>query len=296
MRQFETRVSAAAPKRAAAPRRPAAQPTRPTTAQLGARLAVLQRRATGAADPARRNETGLPDRIKTGVEALSGLSLDDVRVHYGSSRPAQLQAHAYTVGTEIHVAPGQERHIAHEAWHVVQQKQGRVKPTIQYFGVPVNDDSGLEGEADHFGSLAAAWRGPPAEAVQRKAATSVVQRAAVSASYTVSLGKDFYNNHIRTSKAAANSRSEKRRLNTSTIINGKSANVKTTVEQSEETNWSQPGNDERRYQSFDLPHWMTYYYAEAPHYRTEDEQTSAVWLGARFDSKASTCKVTHLTS
>jgi hypothetical protein len=27
--------------------------------------------------------------------------------------------------------PGQEQHLPHEAWHVVQQKQGRVKPTGQ---------------------------------------------------------------------------------------------------------------------------------------------------------------------
>src|ERR1700752_4358250 len=41
------------------------------------------------------NRTGMPNRLKEGVEALSGISLDDVKVHYNSSRPAQLQAHAY---------------------------------------------------------------------------------------------------------------------------------------------------------------------------------------------------------
>ncbi|HAP61901.1 MAG TPA: hypothetical protein DCR93_21180, partial [Cytophagales bacterium] len=34
-------------------------------------------------------------------------------------------------GTDIHLAPGQQKHLPHEAWHVVQQKQGRVKPTLQ---------------------------------------------------------------------------------------------------------------------------------------------------------------------
>ena len=38
-----------------------------------------------------------------------------------------MQARAYTQGSEIYMAPGQERHLAHEAWHVVQQKQGRVQ-------------------------------------------------------------------------------------------------------------------------------------------------------------------------
>lgn len=35
----------------------------------------------------------------------------------------------YSQGTDIHIGPGQEKHLPHEAWHVVQQKQGRVKPT-----------------------------------------------------------------------------------------------------------------------------------------------------------------------
>lgn len=94
------------------------------------------------------NKTGLPDDLKAGVESMSGYSMDDVRVHYNSSKPAQLQALAYTQGTEIHVGPGQEKHLPHEAWHVVQQKQGRVQPTVQMQGVQVNDDEGLEKEAD----------------------------------------------------------------------------------------------------------------------------------------------------
>jgi len=81
--------------------------------------------------------------------------MDDVRVHYNSDKPAQLQAHAYAQGTEIHLAPGQEKHLAHEAWHVVQQMQGRVKPTMQMKGdVNVNDDAGLEKEADVMGEKA----------------------------------------------------------------------------------------------------------------------------------------------
>lgn len=98
------------------------------------------------------NQMGLPDDLKAGVENLSGYSLDDVRVHYNSPKPAQLQAHAYTQATEIHVASGQEEHLPHEAWHVVQQMQGRVKPTMQMKGVEINDDEGLEREAEAIGS------------------------------------------------------------------------------------------------------------------------------------------------
>ena len=72
----------------------------------------------------KENKTGLPDNLKLGVENLSGISLDDVKVHTNSDQPAQMQAHAFAQGADIHIAPGQEKHLAHEAWHVVQQKQG----------------------------------------------------------------------------------------------------------------------------------------------------------------------------
>lgn len=113
--------------------------------------------ATEEKEPLQRqpNNTGLPDNLKSGIENLSGYSMNDVKVHYNSSQPATLQAHAYAQGTDIHVAPGQEKHLPHEAWHVVQQKQGRVKPTMQMKGrVPVNDDVGLEKEADVMGAKA----------------------------------------------------------------------------------------------------------------------------------------------
>lgn len=79
----------------------------------------------------KENNMGLPDNLKSGMESLSGMSLDEVKVHRNSDKPAQLQAHAYAQGTEIHLASGQEKHLPHEAWHVVQQKEGRIKPTLQ---------------------------------------------------------------------------------------------------------------------------------------------------------------------
>ena len=106
------------------------------------------------ADTPSTNNTGLPDSLKSGVEQLSGHSMDDVQVHYNSAKPAQLQAHAYAAGNQIHVSQGQEKHLAHEAWHVVQQKQGRVAPTMQQAGVNINDDKSLETEADVMGAKA----------------------------------------------------------------------------------------------------------------------------------------------
>lgn len=97
----------------------------------------------------KENKTGLPHQLKSGIESLSGYSMDDVRVHYNSNKPAQLNAHAYAQGVDIHLASGQEKHLPHEAWHVVQQKQGRVAPSIQMKnGLNVNNDESLEQEAD----------------------------------------------------------------------------------------------------------------------------------------------------
>ena len=116
---------------------------------------MIDKRSTSLPVQKTRNNTGLPDHLKSGIEALSGMDMSDVNVHYNSEKPAQLNAHAYAQGTDIHIASGQEKHLPHEAWHVVQQKQGRVKPTLQMKEqVNVNDDSGLEKEADVMGEKA----------------------------------------------------------------------------------------------------------------------------------------------
>ena len=116
-------------------------------AQLTQRAAIEQREA-------RSDRSGLPDALKSGIENLSGMSMAGVRVHYNSARPAGLNAHAYAQGEDIHLGPGQEHHLPHEAWHVVQQRQGRVTATMQMAGVGVNDDAGLEREADAMGARA----------------------------------------------------------------------------------------------------------------------------------------------
>jgi len=101
-----------------------------------------------------KNETGLPDGVKAGVERLSGRSLDGVRVRYNSPSPLRFGASAYTDGSHIDVGPGQEKHVAHEAWHVVQQLQGRVRPTVRAGGMSLNMDDRLEREADEMGAKA----------------------------------------------------------------------------------------------------------------------------------------------
>jgi hypothetical protein len=113
----------------------------------------------------KKDKSNLPGNLKSGIENLSGQSMDDVTVHQNSDKPAQLQAAAYAQGNEIHLAPGQEKHLPHEAWHVVQQKQGRVEPTKQINGnVNVNDDLKLEKEADIMGAKASTFENNNLEA------------------------------------------------------------------------------------------------------------------------------------
>ena len=118
------------------------------------RSAASSKKEPGLSGVRREYKSGLPGKLKAGVEDLSGVSMDDVQVHYNSSKPVQLQALAYTEGIDIHVGPGQEGHLPHEAWHVVQQKQGRVKPTMQAKGVSINDEEELEREAEVMGAKA----------------------------------------------------------------------------------------------------------------------------------------------
>ena len=90
----------------------------------------------------------LPPALKSGIESLSGMNMDDVRVHYNSAQPARLNAVAYTQGAEIHVAPGHDRHVAHEAWHIVQQRQGRVGDNLRTHIGLSTDERALEVERD----------------------------------------------------------------------------------------------------------------------------------------------------
>lgn len=110
----------------------------------------------------KKNTTGLPDNLKSGIENLSGHSMDDVKVHYNSALPAQLESHAYSKGSAIHIYPDEERHLPHEAWHVAQQKEGRIKPTLPAtVEVNINNDHKLGNEADLMGAKALQRKSDP---------------------------------------------------------------------------------------------------------------------------------------
>jgi hypothetical protein len=144
---------------------------------LQARLAQVSRAQNGAQSIQRKSGPGveafrvplreksgglpLPDAVRTKMEAAFSADFSDVRVHIGREA-SSLGAIAYTWGTNIHFAPGQyspntlqgQKLLGHELWHVVQQKNGRVKNPFGG-GVAVVQDHALEAEADRMGIKAA---------------------------------------------------------------------------------------------------------------------------------------------
>ena len=133
----------------------------------------------------------LPPGLRAGAEALSGFSLADVPVHYNSPAPARIGAEAFTAAGAIHVAPGQERHLPHETWHVVQQKQGRVRAAAKGKGAALNADPALEAEADHMGEAAARGVAAAPARLERKAAQGAVVQPKVKARDTWLSPRDF---------------------------------------------------------------------------------------------------------
>lgn len=101
--------------------------------------------------------TGIPVPVKEDFEAAYQLSLDDVRVHYNSSAPAQLQALAYTQHPHIYIAPGQEKHLPHELGHMIQQKRHSIPATASVNGQSINDNPLLEADADRIAVRAAGY-------------------------------------------------------------------------------------------------------------------------------------------
>ncbi|MGB1206178.1 MAG: DUF4157 domain-containing protein [Chitinophagales bacterium] len=105
----------------------------------------------------------LPTEVQTKMENAFGQDFSNVNIHKESKNATDVGALAYAQGNDVHFAPGQfkpntqagQELIGHELTHVVQQREGRVKPTTQAKGLAVNDDKGLEKEADDMGKMAA---------------------------------------------------------------------------------------------------------------------------------------------
>jgi len=113
------------------------------------------------------NTTSSPSQLSTDVrgkmEGAFQTDFSNVNIHKNSSKAKDMGAYAFAQGNDIHFAPGQynpatpkgQELIGHELTHVVQQRSGRVKPTTQAKGLPVNNDTELEREADDMGAKAA---------------------------------------------------------------------------------------------------------------------------------------------
>jgi predicted nucleic acid-binding Zn-ribbon protein len=122
---------------------------------------------------------GLDGELVNGFAATSGHDLSDVNVHRNSSKPSEVGALAYAQGNDIHLGPGQDKHLPHEAAHIVQQREGRVKPTTEVNGMAVNDNQGLESEADRMGDQAAQMKTADVAGQRKVASNPAMQRKEV---------------------------------------------------------------------------------------------------------------------
>ncbi|MEM9458292.1 MAG: DUF4157 domain-containing protein [Myxococcota bacterium] len=99
----------------------------------------------------------LPPSLRQCAERVLGEDLSSVRVFVSNAAP-RIGAVAFTMGSQIHVAPGAYdpdsaegvELLGHELAHVVQQRRGRVRNPRGY-GIAVVEDAALEREADEVG-------------------------------------------------------------------------------------------------------------------------------------------------
>ncbi len=110
--------------------------------------------------PVQRKGNGSGDNpVTSSLSRTMDIVPSSVRIHQDSSLATDLGARAFTQGNNIHFAPGQFnvesqqglQLLGHELWHVVQQREGRVKATGSIKGQALNDDPDLEREADEAG-------------------------------------------------------------------------------------------------------------------------------------------------
>ncbi|HEX2899715.1 MAG TPA: DUF4157 domain-containing protein, partial [Bacteroidia bacterium] len=140
--------------------------------------APIQMKAGNGAGSGGRSNSGIPDHVKSQMEGSFGTSFDDVKVTANSNAAKDAGALAFAQGNNIHFAPGQfnpeskggQELLGHELAHVVQQRQGRVQANAEVSGMPVNNDRGLEAEADSMGAKAAQFKADSSASVQKMSA------------------------------------------------------------------------------------------------------------------------------
>jgi len=111
----------------------------------------------------RKKNENLPEDLQEKIENSFGQDFSNVNIQKNSKEAIGLNARAFTKGDSIHFAPSEfnpnsekgKNLIGHEFTHVTQQRSGVVKPTsVMGEGLNLNNDRGLESEADYFGQKA----------------------------------------------------------------------------------------------------------------------------------------------
>ncbi len=138
--------------------------------KMGETMQMMSRSGEGSIESLQMNKMSassgglkMPEKIQAKMEHSFGSDFSNVNIHANSQMSTDIGALAYTQGSDIHFAPGQydptstkgQELLGHELTHVVQQRQGRVQPTLQAKGVSINDEPSLEKEADVMGMKAA---------------------------------------------------------------------------------------------------------------------------------------------
>ncbi|GAB4477635.1 MAG: hypothetical protein OHK0057_27590 [Thermoflexibacter sp.] len=114
-------------------------------------------------DSATGSGIDLPAQLKTQMESSMNADFTGVKIHTNSSEAKQMGAKAFARGNNIHFAQGYynpdsqkgKEMLGHELAHILQQRQGKVKPTGTSGGYAVNTDDSLENQADNIGKKAA---------------------------------------------------------------------------------------------------------------------------------------------
>jgi hypothetical protein len=128
-----------------------------------------------------RGGTPLPAAVRAKVEAAFDTDFSAVRVHQ-DEQAAAAGAVAYAHGDDLHFQPGAydpssaagQELLGHELTHVVQQRNGQV--SVQGKDSPLNDDAGLEAEADAMGAMAARGESTGMSAPARPTTVPALQR------------------------------------------------------------------------------------------------------------------------
>lgn len=109
--------------------------------------------------PIQKKEDDFSEELQMKANSTFGEDFSNISIHKNSSKAKDLGALAFTQGENIHFSPGEfnpqsqkgQELIGHEVAHVQQQRQNRVKPTIQTKNGNLSDSPLLENEADEKG-------------------------------------------------------------------------------------------------------------------------------------------------